>query len=474
MKNILKNSLMALSFLILLGGCAKEDSAAPTLEGMGIVDYDLIQITNDTPILPVSIKADDDKQLSKIEIMVMPDGGSTVVAKQEVKNITSANLKGISVSVPFPLPATAPSGLYKVDYTVTDAAGKKSNKSYKVNVLNYQTVVVEKCIFPSVGLPAGRNVTLFVTAPANTDGDLFVSGNFEKDAGGTGDWTGGGTAALKLTKVSNTCYYIHLNLTASSEFKITRGSWDKNMKGPNGEELENLNWKDKPVVINYTIPNWSDRITLAPSTLPVSAIGTNKLTVVADVKNTDAAKYYLVKKGATSLTGAIEMTRVPNSTRLAGAAPREAGAEYVLVRDAIANIGVNAYGYEQVASWDGMTNPANIIIDGYKSSAPILAPTQKLFIVGDATAGGWNNPVPANQEFRRVAEGKFELTLPLQQKEYLLLPINGDWGFKWGMNGTNPLSGNLNWNGANFKAPAAGTYKIEVDFLKGVYKLTKQ
>jgi hypothetical protein len=446
---------------------------APILEGIAIMDYDLIQVTNDSPILPVSIKANDDTEVSKVSITVTSETSSKIVGTQEVRNIKTSNVKGMSVSIPFPLPADAPSGIYKIDYTVTDAAGNKSNKSYKINVLNYRTVAVDKCVFPAVGLPAGKTVTLFVTAPANTEGDLYVSGNFEQAAGGKGDWTGGGTAALKLTKVSNTCYYIHLNLTTSSEFKITRGSWSQEMQGPKGESLGNLTWNGT-VSQNYTVDNWSDRVTLPASTIPVAAISTNKLTVIADVKNNDAAKYFLVKKGATSLTGAIEMSRVPNSTLVAGAVPRETGAEYVVVRDAIANVGINAYGYEQVGSFDGMTNPAYIVVDTYKPNPPVLAPTQKLFIVGDATAGGWNNPVPANQEFKRIAEGKFELTIALQQKEYLLLPTNGSWDFKWGMSGANSLNGNLNFQGSNFKAPTAGTYKIEVDFYKGIYKLTKQ
>ncbi len=473
MKNILKSSLLALSVLALAWGCTKDDTMAPVLEGIAIMDYDLIQVTNDSPILPVSVKANDDTELSKVAITVTSETSSKVVTTQELRNIKATTVKGVSVSIPFPLPADAPSGIYKIDYTVTDAAGNKSNKSYKINVLNYRTVAVDKCAFPTVGLPAGKNVTLFVTAPANTEGDLYVSGNFEQAAGGKGDWTGGGTEALKLTKVSNTCYYIHLNLTASSEFKITRGEWGKNMKGANGEELDNLKWNNL-AAMTYTIPNWSDRLTSPPITLPVTAISTNKLTVVADVKNNDAAKYFLVKKGATSLTGAIEMSRVLSSTLVAGAAPRETGAEYVVVRDAISNVGINAYGYEQVGSFDGMTNPVYIVVDAYKPSSAVLPPTQKLFIVGDATAGGWNNPVPANQEFKRIAEGKFELTLPLQQKEYLLLPTNGSWDFKWGMLGANSLAGNLNFQGSNFKAPAAGTYKIEVDFFKGIYKLTRQ
>lgn len=472
MKNIFKSTALVLA-LLFVGACSTKDSTSPTIEGLAIMDYDLVQLTNDSPMLPVTIKANDNDKLSKINISVAAEGGASPVASQEVRNITTGNLNRIMVAVPFPLPATAPSGLYNVTYTVTDAGGNKSEKAYKVNILNYQTARVNPCEFPAVTVPANRNVLLLVTTPANTVGDLYVSGNMEQAAGGSGDWTGGGTQQLKLTKVSATCYYITLNLKSTDEFKITRGSWNEVMKDAVGNEADNIKWNGQPIQ-NLTVLNWADRVTTPPVTLPPSAISSSKLTVVADVKNNDASKYYLVKRGATNLTGAIEMTRVVSSTKIAASVPREAG-EYVVVKDNTSQVGVNAYGYPQSASWDGATNPVELIIDGYSNQAPILAPTQTLFIVGDATEGGWNNPVPVpSQEFRRIAEGKFELTLNLAAKQYLLLPRNGSWDHKWGMIGT-ALKGNLNWQGANFVAPTvAGRYKIEVDFYKGTYKLTRQ
>ncbi len=473
MKNIFKSAILVLA-LLFVGACSTNDGTSPTVEGLAIMDYDLVQLTNDSPMLPVTIKANDNDKLSKISISVLAEGMSSPITSQEIKNITSGNLNRIMVNVPFPLPAAAPSGLYNVTYTVTDAAGNKSEKAYKVNILNYQTARVAPCEFPSVAVPSNKNVLFLVTTPSNTVGDLYVSGNMEQAAGGAGDWTGGGTQQLKLTKVSTTCYYITLNLKSTDEFKITRGSWNEVMKDAVGNEADNIKWNGQAIQ-TLTVLNWADRVTTPPVTLPPSAIATNKLTIVADVKNNDASKYYLVKKGASSLTGAIEMTRVVASTKVAASVPRESGSEYVVVRDNASQVGVNAYGYPQSAAWDGATNPVELIIDGYSNQAPLLAPTQTLFIVGDATDGGWNNPVPVpSQEFRRVAEGKFELTISLAAKQYLLLPRNGSWDHKWGMIG-NALKGNLNWQGANFVAPQqAGRYKIEVDFYKGTYKLTRQ
>lgn len=102
-----------------------------------------------------------------------------------------------------------------------------------------------------------------------------------------------------------------------------------------------------------------------------------------------------------------------------------------------------------------------------------------LFIVGDATAGAWNNPVPTpSQQFTRVSLTDFQITIPLTAgKGYLFLPVNGDWTHKYG--GSNATSGTILYDGAvpssNTPAPAVtGTYLIDVNFATGVYTLTKQ
>ena len=102
-----------------------------------------------------------------------------------------------------------------------------------------------------------------------------------------------------------------------------------------------------------------------------------------------------------------------------------------------------------------------------------------LFLVGDATAGGWTNPVPVpSQQFTRITSTRFELSVPLTTgKEYLILPENGNWDKKFGSDGaaTNTkLTGKLKPEGGNFAGPdVTGTYKIIVDFIDNSYKLTK-
>ncbi|HEY9364081.1 MAG TPA: SusE domain-containing protein, partial [Chitinophagaceae bacterium] len=117
---------------------------------------------------------------------------------------------------------------------------------------------------------------------------------------------------------------------------------------------------------------------------------------------------------------------------------------------------------------------------------PKVAPpaSGKLFIIGNATPGGdatgWNNPVPVPaQEFTQVSPTLYRITVALiGGKSYLFLPVNGDWGLKYGAMGAN---GSNNPDGDDFKlqggdliSPAAGgNYKIEVDFQRGKFTLTK-
>lgn len=108
-------------------------------------------------------------------------------------------------------------------------------------------------------------------------------------------------------------------------------------------------------------------------------------------------------------------------------------------------------------------------------------PTANLYIVGDATAWGWNNPVPAPlQQFTRVNSSVWELTMPLiGGKEYLVLTTNGDWGKKYALK-DNSITGiaaggefGYHQDGQatpddyknNFKGPvASGTYKMSLNF----------
>ena len=110
-----------------------------------------------------------------------------------------------------------------------------------------------------------------------------------------------------------------------------------------------------------------------------------------------------------------------------------------------------------------------------------LPSDNKLFLVGSASQGGWNNPVPTpSQEFTQVTETQYELTVDLAGgQEYLLLPVNGSWDHKYAVkdktvSGLN-AGGSFGYDlGDNIPGPSAsGTYKITVDFQRGVFTVTK-
>jgi starch-binding outer membrane protein SusE/F len=130
------------------------------------------------------------------------------------------------------------------------------------------------------------------------------------------------------------------------------------------------------------------------------------------------------------------------------------------------------------------SNVLKIRVTPYKIPPKVALPASlKLFIVGNATAGGdatgWNNPVPVpTQEFSRIDEttwaGIFQLN---GGKSYVLLPVNGSWTDKFGgtgnNNGNNVDGDNFKFNGADIKAPAVtGMYKIIIDFQQGKFTVT--
>jgi hypothetical protein len=153
--------------------------------------------------------------------------------------------------------------------------------------------------------------------------------------------------------------------------------------------------------------------------------------------------------------------------------------------------GLNAGGDFGLDLKDNIPGPSSsgkyIIIMDFQAGKFSVTPYSKvlpdsLFMVGDATAGGWNNPVPVpSQRFTRMNSSLFELTLPIAGgKQYLMLPVNGSWNHKFSVadNSVPGLAagGNFGYDlSQNFPGPAAdGTYKIDVDFLNYTFTTAKQ
>jgi hypothetical protein len=142
----------------------------------------------------------------------------------------------------------------------------------------------------------------------------------------------------------------------------------------------------------------------------------------------------------------------------------------------------------RVSSTLGSAEAAKLTSNVFKFTASPFTPppkvvpptTGKLYLVGDASPGGWANPVPLpSQEFTKKSPTLFEITIALTGgKSLLFLPLNGDWGDKYGWagsnNNNNPDGDNLSRGGGDIRTPAAsGNYKIVVDFQLGKFTITK-
>lgn len=143
----------------------------------------------------------------------------------------------------------------------------------------------------------------------------------------------------------------------------------------------------------------------------------------------------------------------------------------------------------RVVATIGVNNaaPVNSTVAKFSATPYVIPPkvllpsTGNLYLVGDATAGGWNNPVPVpSQEFTQTGPTTYEITVQLTGgKQYLFIPKNGDWSNKYACkstSGQSPNGGDFGYNWSdNFPGPAAtGTYKIVVDFQHGKYTVTQQ
>jgi hypothetical protein len=104
-----------------------------------------------------------------------------------------------------------------------------------------------------------------------------------------------------------------------------------------------------------------------------------------------------------------------------------------------------------------------------------------LWIIGDAVASSWNNPLPApfdaTQKFTKVSETLYELTVNfVGGGAYKLIQENGVWGTQYHMVEGTANGGTFEKKDADpaFIGPSAGRYKIVVDFQTGKFTVTKQ
>lgn len=122
---------------------------------------------------------------------------------------------------------------------------------------------------------------------------------------------------------------------------------------------------------------------------------------------------------------------------------------------------------------------------GTPNPVPFQYADGNLWIVGDAVASGWNNPLPApydvSQKFTRVAGSTdvlhYQANITFNATGgYKLIQTQGNWETQYhAIDGTAKLSGDFEKRNSDpqFPSPGAGLYKVEINFQTGTYKLTK-
>ena len=117
---------------------------------------------------------------------------------------------------------------------------------------------------------------------------------------------------------------------------------------------------------------------------------------------------------------------------------------------------------------------------------PLFAPpsTGTLFIVGDATPGGWPtlSNDPKIEQFTQLSNTEYQITISLTGgKAFKFVATPGKWTEQWSNDGTAPTSDNYTGNlvaGSNppngIAPPDSGNYLIDVNFQTGKYTFTKQ
>jgi hypothetical protein len=131
-----------------------------------------------------------------------------------------------------------------------------------------------------------------------------------------------------------------------------------------------------------------------------------------------------------------------------------------------------------------VSNILKFVVTPYVIPPKVTPPASgKLYITGSATPGNWmggGDPELLSQKFTQVSPTLYVLnSIALTGGgSYLFVPLYGDWNAKYGGVGANNTN---NVNGDDFKAnggdllapPTSGNYKIEVDFQRGKFTVTK-
>jgi len=128
-----------------------------------------------------------------------------------------------------------------------------------------------------------------------------------------------------------------------------------------------------------------------------------------------------------------------------------------------------------------VSNVLQFTVTPYTIPPKVTPPASgELYITGSALASGWTNAPPSAQKFTKLSNTLYEIIVALSGgNSYTFLPTYGSWNDKYSIavkNDPNEVNGgDFQWQGNDILAPStSGNYKIDVDFQRGKFTVTKQ
>jgi len=306
--------------------------------------------------------------------------------------------------------------------------------------------------------------------------DLFLAGSFQTP----NPWdppTGIQMIPDPRPALQNKMYWIYIYLPANTEFKFTQGrSWDVSY-GDGGADSLVLNGSTNLKVTNAGVYRISANIDTKKYDISAGRMGF----VGGAVTNVDWNPPSVFPTAQMNFTGTNmfmgvygfstgpwkmidgdhwnDDTNTPGEVRSYGSAD---GSSFVINgSDNMPDI-PSAGTYKVV--WDGtnVMNPKYTIQSWH------------MYLIGDATAGGWDNASPNLPELTYQGNGVWKITgVPLTGgKAFKFLMVKGAWDYNYGGTGgdTSPMAGTAREGGGNILVTASGAYTVTIDEYNHTYK----
>ncbi len=306
-----------------------------------------------------------------------------------------------------------------------------------------------------------------VQAQAPATGTLYIVGSATP-----GGWSNpipdADTAAQRFTQISTNEYKIDVLLIGGNEYKFisVNGSWTNNW---------GIAKADDPTEVNGGPLTFNSNNILAPSVSGVYTIDVNFAANIFTVKLVSKPKVTISSfsptLASTGTTVTIHGGGFTGATAVSFGGT--AATSFAVVNDSTitAVVSIGSSGTVQV------TSPSGVGV-----SAGFTYNSNTLFIVGNATPGGWNNPIPpvdsALQQFTTISPTEYKITIELMaDSSYKFITVNGSWTVNYGISVKNDPTeingGAIVSNGNDILAPATtGTYVIDVNLATNTFTVT--